>query len=122
MSKYGNRKCKLNGHCFDSVVEKNRYLILMALQQAGEIRELELQPKFLLQEGFTQNNIKYRPINYIADFRYVNAATGAVIVEDVKGVATKEYLLKKKLLLKNYGNQVLFNEVRLKKGKWEIKK
>lgn len=55
MSKYGNRKCKINGHCFDSVSEQNRYLILESRRQAGEIKDLELQPNFLLQDGFIYN-------------------------------------------------------------------
>ena len=121
MSKYGNRKCKINGHCFDSVAERDRYLLLDALRKFGDISELELQPKFMLQEGFTQHNIKHRPITYIADFKYIDTATNQTIVEDVKGVATKEYLIKKKLFLNLHGKNIVFREVRLKQKKWEIK-
>lgn len=111
MSKYGNRKCKINGHCFDSVSEQNRYLILESRRQAGEIKDLELQPNFLLQDGFIYNKKNERAINYIADFKYIDIATNQIIVEDVKGVATPEYRIKRKLFLKLHGSNIVFQEI-----------
>lgn len=95
--KYLSKKITIDGHEFPSKKEGNRYVELKRKQELGEIFDLELQPPFLLQEGFKRDGKKYRPITYIADFRYVE--DGKVIVEDVKGFKTKEYMLKKKLLL-----------------------
>jgi hypothetical protein len=118
VSKYGNRKVKLNGHCFDSVAERNRYLVLDSWRQHGEIKELELQPKFLLQEGFVYNGKNERAINYIADFKYIDTKTNQTIIEDVKGVATPEYKIKRKLFLNKYGENLVFKEIPANKITW----
>ncbi len=99
-----------NGITFASKKEKNRYKNLMLLLGLGEISNLELQPKFLLQESFQYNNKTERAINYIADFQYIDK-NGRTIVEDVKGYKTTEYKLKRKLFLKKYGNDLIFKEV-----------
>jgi len=98
--KYLSKKTIIDGHEFPSKKEGKRYVELKRRQELGEITNLELQPPFLLQEGFTKNKKKYRPITYIADFRYIE--DGKTIVEDVKGFKTPEYMLKKKLLLYKY--------------------
>ena len=100
MSKYSACKTAVDGITFDSVRESRRYCELKLLQRAGEISELELQPVFILQEAFTHGGIKYRPITYKADFRYKE--NGKMVVEDAKGFVTKEYALKKKMLLAKY--------------------
>ena len=64
------------------------------------IKDLQLQVKFELQPAFEKNGIKYRAINYIADFTYMQ--DGKLIVEDTKGYRTKEYQLKKKLFEYKY--------------------
>ena len=98
--KYLSKKTIIDGITFDSKKESQRYIELKRRQAIGEISGLELQPPFLLQEGFTRDNKKYRPITYVADFKYVE--NGKVIVEDVKGFKTPEYKIKKKLLLYKY--------------------
>ena len=100
--KYLSKKTIIDGITFDSKKESKRYIELKRRQTLGEISCLELQPPFLLQEGFTRDKKKYRPITYIADFKYVE--NGKVIVEDVKGFKTPEYKIKKKLLLYKYGD------------------
>lgn len=95
--KYKSKKTIIDGHEFPSKKEGKRYVELKRRQELGEISNLELQPPFLLQEAFTRDKKKYRPITYIADFRYIE--NGKVIVEDVKGFKTPEYKIKKKLLL-----------------------
>ena len=103
--KYLSKKTIIDGITFDSKKESQRYIELKRRQTLGEISCLELQPPFLLQEGFTRDKKKYRPITYIADFRYVE--NGKVIVEDVKSSFTakdKVYKIKKKLLLYKYGD------------------
>ena len=70
MSKYYNRKVQVDMYVFDSVAESRRYKELKLLERAGEITELKLQPRFLLQESFRKNGKTYRKIEYIADFMY----------------------------------------------------
>ena len=43
---------------------------------------------------------------YVADFQYHDARTGELIVEDTKGVKTKDYIIKRKLMLKEYGIKI----------------
>lgn len=97
MSKYGNKKVLIDGIKFDSIAEGRRYKELKLMQRAGIIKELELQPRFLLQESFKKNKKTYKKIEYIADFKYIE--NGKVIIEDVKSKATKTqvYKIKKKL-------------------------
>lgn len=100
MSKYHNKKVQIDMYVFDSIAESRRYKELALLERAGQISELELQPKFLLQDGFKKNGKTYRAIYYIADFRYVE--NGKVIVEDVKGKETEVFKLKHKLFEYKY--------------------
>ena len=98
--KYSNKKVEVDGHKFDSKKEANRYLELKLQQKTGYISNLELQPEFILQDSFKSGGKAYRAIKYIADFRYIK--NGDVIIEDVKGMKTEKYLIKKKLFLKKY--------------------
>ena len=95
MSKYKNKKVQIDMYVFDSIAESRRYKELALLEKVGEIENLQLQPKFLLQESFKKNGKTYRKIEYIADFIYEEK--GKVIVEDVKGMETKEFKIKRKL-------------------------
>lgn len=70
MSKYYNKKVQVDMYVFDSIAESIRYKELKLLEKAGEISELKLQPRFLLQEAFRKNSKTYRKIEYIADFMY----------------------------------------------------
>jgi hypothetical protein len=101
-NKYKNEKVTIDGITFDSIAEGNRYAELKLLQRQGIIKDLELQPEYLLQDSFTKDGIKHREIKYIADFRYIVVATGELKIEDTKGCKTKEYRLKKKLFEKMY--------------------
>ena len=58
MSKYNNKKVQVDMYVFDSIAESGRYKELKLLEQAGEITELTLQPRFLLQEAFRKNGTK----------------------------------------------------------------
>lgn len=91
-SKYGAKPTVLDGIRFASRREAARYAELKALQRAGVISDLELQPAFpLVVQGI-------KVATYRADFRYRNRS-GEIVVEDVKGVATPVYRLKAKLML-----------------------
>lgn len=110
-TKYGNTKILFNGVKFDSKRELRRYQQLLALQAAKEIKDLKLQVKFLLQEGFKDiQGEHHKPISYIADFTYLDRKYNwHLVVEDSKGFKTPVYLLKKKLLLKKYP-EIIFIE------------
>jgi hypothetical protein len=95
-TKYNNTKTEIDGIVFDSKKESNRYMELNMLQKAGIINNLLLQCKFELIPAHTVNGKKIRPVVYRADFTYYSK-DGSFHVEDVKGVRTKEYLLKKKM-------------------------
>lgn len=98
-SKYGNKKCKIDGYTFDSMKEGRRYAELKILLRSGVISNLELQKEFELQPAFRDNTGKMiRPIYYRADFVYTDNETGKTVVEDVKGYKTEGYKLKKKMM------------------------
>ena len=100
MSKYNNKKTQVDMYLFDSAKEAKRYRDLVLLERAGEIQNLELQPRFLLQEGFKKNNKKWRKLEYVADFKYIE--NGKTVVEDVKGFETKEFKIKRKIFEYKY--------------------
>lgn len=100
MNKYKNKKTQIDMYVFDSIAESKRYKELSLLERAGKIENLQLQPKFLLQESFRKNGKTYRKIEYIADFMYEE--NGKIIVEDVKGKETEVFKLKRKLFEKKY--------------------
>lgn len=111
-SKYRAKKTVVDGIKFDSKREAERYCELKLLEKAKEIRNLVLQPRFLLQdEFFDKNEIKHKKIEYVADFMYIDKC-GKTIVEDVKGVLTDVYKIKKKMFLKKYDEQYEFREIR----------
>lgn len=109
-SKYKAVKTEINGIKFDSKKEARRYKELKILEKADEIKSLELQPRFLLQEKFKYNGKTIRKIEYIADFRYIDEK-GNTVVEDVKGMKTEVYKIKKKIFLKKYGENLIFKEI-----------
>ena len=122
MNKYRNKKCILDGIEFDSKKEMRRYSELKLLERAGEISDLKIQVPFLLlpdqyepsTEVYTRGEHKGEPkkgrlieksVQYIADFTYHDRG-GNYIVEDVKGKKTKEYIIKKKLMLYFHGVRI----------------
>ena len=106
-SKYRNKRVMYKGIWFDSVAEKRRYMELEIALAAKDIKDLECQPKFLLQDKFEdRNGNKHRAIHYIADFKYFDRSTGEMVVEDVKGKETKDFKIKMKLFLKKYPQYV----------------
>ena len=97
--KYGAKKVLIDGYLFHSKKEAKRYAELRLLERAGEISDLELQPKFLLQPKFKDaQGRSVRALTYTADFRYNEIETGLTVTEDVKGVKTQAFSIKWKLL------------------------
>lgn len=98
MSKYNAVKTVVNGIRFDSKKEARRYGQLKLLERSGNITELSLQPRFDL----TINGCKCG--FYKADFRYIE--NNKEVIEDVKGVKTAVYNLKKKLVKAIHGIEI----------------
>lgn len=106
ISKYRSKKTTVYGIKFDSIKEANRYIELMAMQKAGIIYDLEIQPSFEIAPSVKWNGITLRKRIYRADFRYVENESGDKVVEDCKGYRTREYTLKRQLFLLNYKEYV----------------
>jgi len=99
--KYSAIPTEVGGIRFTSKKEAKRYQELLLMKAQGIVKDIELQPSYLLQEGFERGGKKYRPINYRADFR-VTYFDGTIEAEDVKGFRTKEFERTLKLLLYRY--------------------
>lgn len=101
MSKYGAIKTEVDDIVFDSKKEANRYCELKIMERAGEIKSLTIQPSFpLIVNGSKVGK-------YIADFKYVDCRSGKIVIEDVKGVKTPVYRLKKRLVNALYGYEII---------------
>lgn len=111
-NKYNAEKTTIDGHDFPSKREAERYCELKLFLRAKEIKNLELQPRFLLQDGFVdKEGNEHKKIEYVADFMYVDK-DDKTVVEDVKGVLTDVYKIKKKMFLKIYDDKYYFREIR----------
>lgn len=123
MNKYHNKKVtSYDGIQHDSKKEARRWCELKLLEKAGKISELQRQVEFELipaqyetYERFSKKGEKLadgmrlveRKCCYIADFVYTE--NGQRVVEDTKGVKTKDYIIKRKLML--YVHHVKIREV-----------
>lgn len=105
--KYGNHKVTINGQTFDSEKEGKRWWELQVLERAGEIFELRRQVKYeLIPPQFDEKGkLLEQSCVYKADFAYLDK-TGNLIVEDTKGFKTRDYVIKRKLMLKVYGIRI----------------
>ena len=101
MSKYKSRKTKVDNILFDSIAEANYYKRLKLLQRSGEVKTFELQPTYILQDGYKRGKRKVKPITYKADF-LVTYSDGHQEIIDVKGMKTPVYRMKKKMLEYRY--------------------
>jgi len=113
MGKYGNRKTELDGMLFDSKHEAERWAELKWMERAGMVTDLKRQVPFVLIPAQRDENGKVveREVKYIADFVYLlhDGKSGwARVVEDAKSEATrtKEYVIKRKLMLAKYGIRI----------------
>ena len=114
-NKYHNRKTK----GFDSAKEWRRNQELEIMQRAGEISELKRQVPFTLMPSYTiadkttkQGFRTIREIRYIADFTY-RLKNGTRIIEDVKGMQTDVFKIKRKLLERKIALGVIEGEFRI---------
>ena len=98
--KYNAKPTVVDNIRFASKAEARRYGELQLLVKAGTISGLELQPRYDLE-------VNGRFVcEYVADFRYWCHFDSKMVIEDVKGVRTPNYLLKKKLMLAVHGIDV----------------
>ena len=118
-SKYNSKKCVVAGVEFDSKKEAKRYSELILMQRAGIIKELKRQVKFVLipaqyetYERYGKNGKRLKDgkrllekeVAYIADFAYTEDCKQ--VVEDTKGFETKDYIIKRKLMLFVHGIRI----------------
>ncbi len=83
---------KIDGHTFDSKLEARRYRELKWQEREGYVTNLRLQPRFAIKNPANGNTLT----TYVGDFRYTR--NGVDVIEDVKRIRTKEYIIKKKLM------------------------
>ena len=100
-AKYGNTKVEIDGVPFDSKREAARWQELRLMERAGEISDLRRQVRYELVPKLPGE----RPVDYIADFVYRDK-DGNNVVEDVKGVRTPVYVIKRKLMLWRHGIRI----------------
>lgn len=106
--KYGNRKVIRNGEKFDSIKEYQRWVELCILEQGSLISELRRQVKFvLIPSQKIDGKVVERECSYYADFVYKDNETGETVVEDSKGMRTKDYIIKRKLMLYVHGIRIM---------------
>ena len=119
MNKYHNHKVKTSdGIVHDSQKEANRWSQLKLLERAGKITNLQRQVKFLLipaqydapiihhKGREKRGKLLERECSYVADFVYQEKETGSLVVEDTKGVKTKDYIIKRKLMMFTYSIRI----------------
>lgn len=121
-AKYSNQKVNVNGEVYDSKKEFFRNCELVEMEKAGEISALRRQVKFELlpaQREISMEVYKSGPrkgerkpgkiieqaLSYVADFVYYR--DGKMVVEDTKGVRTRDYIIKRKLMLYFHGIQIV---------------
>ena len=105
MGKYKNRKLTIDGEVFDSHKEYARYRELALLERAGQISDLKRQVKYeLIPSQRIGGKVVEKPCAYIADFVYTE--NGETVVEDTKGYRTKDYIIKRKLMLHVHGIRI----------------
>lgn len=106
MSKYYSRKVTIGGIAFDSQREAYRWRELALLQKAGQITDLQRQVKYeLIPAQKINGKVVERACTYIADFVYKE--NGNTVVEDTKGFKTKDYIIKRKLMLWVHGIRIV---------------
>ena len=108
-SKYHNVKCEMDNHKFDSIKEREHYVILKVSKQAGEIANFSIKPTLWLirsKDNFHITWDKTYAKNNLVLFRYtpdfvMTHTDGTEEIIDVKGgraTQTDVFKLKKRIL------------------------
>ncbi len=107
-NKYGNKRVGTHA----SKKEHYRAAQLRMMERAALVSDLreqvsyELIPAQYHYDANGKRTLLERPCRYIADFVYTDNSTGQTVVEDTKGVRTKEYIIKRKLMLQVHGIRI----------------
>lgn len=107
MTKFGNKIIETEDGKFDSKREWKRWCELKLLQRGNIISDLKRQVPFVLipsQKDANTGKVIEREVKYVADFVYT--MDGKTVVEDTKGMRTPEYIIKRKLMLKEHGIRI----------------
>ena len=117
-NKYHSKKVEMNGIVFDSKKEAKRYSELSLLEKARAITELQRQVKYVLipaqrepdtvgaRGGIKKGKTIEKECAYIADFVYKDLTLNETVLEDTKGFKTKDYIIKRKLMLYVHGIRI----------------
>lgn len=118
-NKYHNKKINVDGITYDSKKEYRRHQELSLLERVGTIQDLERQVKYVLIPAQYETYARYgkngqrlkdgrrlleKECSYIADFVYIE--DGKPVIEDTKGFKTKDYIIKRKMMLHFYGIRI----------------
>lgn len=90
-NKYNAKKTVVDNITFDSMAEAKHYRHLKLLEMAGEVSDVQLQVPFAITIG------GFLICTYRADFVYFDRDKRRHVV-DCKGVRTREFVMKKKLM------------------------
>lgn len=101
-NKYNAKKVVVDGIKFDSKQESEYYLHLKELKERGEVAHFELQPEYVLQEGFKKRGLTFQAIKYRADFLVWYDRVTTPVVIDVKGMETADFKIKAKMFEKQF--------------------
>lgn len=103
--KGGNKRVRnaqpmvVEGIRFDSKREAQAFHTLRLRQRAGQIADLKRQVSIPLQgQGGPILTAGGRQARYVADFTFLEVATGRTVIADAKGHPTEIYLLKRAIL------------------------
>ena len=105
MNKYNARKTEIDGIQFDSKAEATRYAALKLMERMGLIEDMKMQVPFELAPSVIINGRKKPALRYFADFTYMEH--GKLIIEDVKGIRTPVFTIKKHLMKSVLGLDIL---------------
>jgi hypothetical protein len=101
----------LDGIVFASKLEMNRYSFLMLMQKSKKIKNLELQPPFILCDSFYVRGKKHRGLKFTADFAYDRVSDNQHIIEDCKGYPSRDYIVRLAWFLSK-GLKLEFHEIK----------
>lgn len=106
-NKFSAEKTEIDGIQFDSRKEASVYWQLKMAQRAGEIKNLQRQVKYELipNQRDEKGKVIERAVYYVSDFEYDDPIRGHVVI-DVKGFKTKDYIIKRKLMLERHGIRI----------------
>lgn len=92
MNKYRAKKVTADGITFDSLIEHRRWSELSLMTAAGQIRSLQVHPKYpLVVYAHGVTNVGMKVCDYVADFEYerrsvIDRNLWLKVTEDVKGM------------------------------------